>query len=376
MGIPSGRGGALALCLAACSSGTAPRYRTAEVVERDLVATIESTGRLRAQGRRDLPAPISGLVTELSVAPGDRVEAGAVLLALSSEEGAQALNQARAEASAAEGRLRRVQVQLAQARRSLDRTQALFEQGQRSAQVLEAVRAEVASAEANTGILTAEREAARAHLEAAQDGSRAALRAPGPGVVLRVDVESGQRVQAGGPPIVVLSADLATLHLAATVSESDVGRVEAGGRVRFEVPAFPEERFLGVVRNVGLLGSEEQGVVAYQVEVEADNPEGRLRPGMSAAVWFEVARADGALVVPEAALRFRPLGVEIEEEARRSEVFVIVEGELRSVPVVGGLSDGAWVAVKGGLKAGDEVVLGVENESASKEGGLSLGGRR
>lgn len=366
----------MALCLAACTSGAPPRYRTAEVVQRDLVATIESTGRLRAQGRRDLTAPISGLVTERAVAPGARVEAGGLLLKLSSEEGARELARAQAEVAAAEGRLRRVQVQLEQARRTVARTQSLFEKGQRSAQVLEAAQAEVESADASLRVLGAEREAAQARLRAARDGSEAELRAPSSGVVLRVDVEAGQKVRAGGPPLVVMSADLSTLQLAATVSESDVGRVEVGGRVSFEVPAFPEQRFEGVVQSVGLLGSEEQGVVAYEVEVEARNPDGRLRPGMSAAVWFEVARADGALVVPEAALRYRPAGIEAPEAKSRGQVYLLEEGGLQPVAVEGGLSDGAWVAVRGRLQAGDKVVLGVENEAASKEGGLSLGGRK
>jgi len=378
MGFPSRRGGIWALCLAACSSGAAPRYRTAEVRERDLVATIESTGRLRAQGRLDLPAPISGRVVDVAVAPGDSIEAGQTLLRLASEEGARELARADAERAAAMGRVRRAGVQLAQAERSAARVEALFEEGRRSAEVRDAARAERESSRAALGVARAELRAAKARTEAARGNSAAELVAPAGGVVLRVDVEAGQRTRAGGPPLVVTSDGIETLRLAATVGESDVARIRAGGRVRFEVPAFPERRFDGVVRKVGLLGTEQEGVVAYEVDVEARNPNRELRPGMSAAVWFEVARADGALVVPEAALRFRPPSAEAPKGARseRDRVHRLRGAEVESVPIERGLSDGAWVAVQGDLQLGDLLVLGVENEDADGDGGLSLRGQK
>lgn len=374
MGIPSGGGGLMVLCLAACSSAAEPHYRTAEVAQRDLVATIESTGRLRARGRLDLAPPISGRVVEVAAQSGEAVEAGRLLVRIASERGARELARVEAERAAARGRVHRAEAQWSQAQQSAARVERLFAQGQRSAEIREAARAEKAIAEAALEVARAELEAATARLEAAREVSAAALLAPGPGVVLRVEAELGQRVQAGGPSLVVMSAPLATLDLVATVGESDVARIQSGGAVSFEVPAHPERRFSGRVRRVGLLGTEEQGIVVYRVDVEADNAEGLLLPGMSAAVWFEVGRAAGAIVVPEAALRYRPAGEEGDEN--RDQVYRLRNGELQAVPVERGASDGAWVEVQGELQTGERVVLGVENPAVGGEGGLSLGGRQ
>mgnify|MGYP003291765292 CR=1 FL=1 len=76
--------------------------------------------------------------------------------------------------------------------------------------------------------------------------------------------------------------------------------------VEFGVDAYPGEKFTGKVRQVRLQPVVEQNVVSYVTVVDVPNPELKLKPGMTATVTVEIARADDALRVPSSALRFRP----------------------------------------------------------------------
>ena len=96
------------------------------------------------------------------------------------------------------------------------------------------------------------------------------------------------------------------LELQARVDESDVGGVAPGAHVVFTVDAYPRREFTGTVRLVRLQPQTVQNVVTYTTVIDVPNPGGELRPGMTSTVSIELARADAALRVPAAALRFQP----------------------------------------------------------------------
>src|SRR4029079_12470624 len=86
----------------------------------------------------------------------------------------------------------------------------------------------------------------------------------------------------------------------------DIGRISPGQPVTFRVDAYPRQVFTGKVSQVRLAPVASQNVVSYVTIIDVPNPELKLKPGMTANVTVEVARADNVLRVPSAALRFRP----------------------------------------------------------------------
>jgi HlyD family secretion protein len=76
--------------------------------------------------------------------------------------------------------------------------------------------------------------------------------------------------------------------------------------VRFRVDAYPNEVFRGTVRQVRLQPVVSQNVVSYVTIIDVRNEDQKLKPGMTATLTLEVARADNVLRIPNAALRFRP----------------------------------------------------------------------
>ena len=146
--------------------------------------------------------------------------------------------------------------------------------------------------------------------QAKLDLSHTIIDTPIDGVVISRNVDVGQTVAASfqAPVLFVIANDLARMRVNAAVDEADVGRVREGQEVVFHVDAFPEREFKGVVEQVRLNPTTVSNVVSYNTIVAVDNRDLLLRPGMTATVSIVVRKAENALRLPAAALRFRPEG--------------------------------------------------------------------
>ena len=110
------------------------------------------------------------------------------------------------------------------------------------------------------------------------------------------------------PSLFLIAKDLKRMQVWASVNEADIGHIHSGQAVRFTVDAYPNQPFQGVVAadQPRLNASMNQNVVTYTVVVNTDNSQGRLLPYLTADLQFEVARHEKVLLVPNAALRWRP----------------------------------------------------------------------
>ncbi len=131
---------------------------------------------------------------------------------------------------------------------------------------------------------------------------------PTDGTVISRSVDVGQTVAASlsAPTLFVIAKDLREMQVDTSVAEADVGRLSPGMPATFTVDAFPGERFRGKVRQIRNAPQTVQNVVTYDAVIDVDNPDLKLRPGMTANVTFVAAEKDDVLRVPNAAMRFRP----------------------------------------------------------------------
>jgi HlyD family secretion protein len=157
------------------------------------------------------------------------------------------------------------------------------------------------------------------------------------------------------PTLFVIAKDLSEMQVKASIDEADIGRIKAGQAVSFRVDAYPRDVFTGSVSQVRLEPTVAQNVVSYVTIIDVPNKELKLKPGMTANVTVEVARADGVLRVPNAALRFHP--AEQTAERRGPAVWVQSEGQLHPVRVRPGISDGTMTAIVEGELAEDAQVI-------------------
>ncbi|PWC36301.1 efflux RND transporter periplasmic adaptor subunit [Azospirillum sp. TSO35-2] len=347
----------------------APAYRLARVEQGPLVSAITATGTMSALVTVEVSSQLSGQIAELYADFNSRVTSGQILARLNGDQLAARLAQAsadvdsaratlvqqqalrdkagadlasaRANVANADAQILRADLAQRDAERDLRRRRDLRDRGVVAAADLEktetaarsadaqlvAARAQKRQAEAAEASAAASQEVAAAQVEVARaqvaqreaalqlvrvDVNRSVIRSPIDGVVVNRAVSTGQTVAASlsAPTLFTIAQDLRQMEVLANIDEADIGRVREGMPVRFTVNAFPGDSFNGTVAQVRLAPKEDQTVVTYIVVITVENPELRLLPGMTANLRITVDERPAAVKIPNAALRFRPPGVE------------------------------------------------------------------
>lgn len=198
------------------------------------------------------------------------------------------------------------------------------------------------------------------------DLDRTIIRSPIDGVVIARNIDIGQTVAASlqAPELFLIANKLERMQVNAHVAESDVGLIQEGKPATFRVDAYPDRVFDGRISQIRYDATILDGVVTYVTLIEVDNPDLVLRPGMTANVTFEVAKVENVLRIPNAALRFSPLPVDLSASGpgrlgpRTPRVWTLDhKGEPQPVDVRLGLSDGTYTElVEGALKEGDRII--------------------
>jgi HlyD family secretion protein len=291
------------------STAAKPKVTTVEVARGDLVQAISAAGSLEAVTTVNVGTQVSGIVETLSADYNDIVLKGQTLARLDPSLFQTQVEQAEANLVRAEADVDRLRVARDASKLALVRTAKLAEKRLVPDADLESARVELASAEAQVRSSEASVAQAKASLNQARVNlAHTIITSPIDGIVIARAVDTGQTVAASmqTPTLFVLAADLTKMHLNASIDESDVGVIEPGQAVTFRVDAYPDEAFAGRVAQVRLQAVVSQNVVTYAAVIDVENPALKLKPGMTATVTIEVARRVNALIVPAAALRFKP----------------------------------------------------------------------
>jgi HlyD family secretion protein len=191
------------------------------------------------------------------------------------------------------------------------------------------------------------------------------IRAPIDGIIVARNVDVGQTVAASlqAPTLFLIANDLTRMQVLADIDEADVGQLDQGTKVTFTVDAYPSDTFSGRVSQVRLSPQTVQNVVTYTAVIDVENPDMKLKPGMTANVTATVAEQKDVLKVPNAALRFRP---------GTRAVYRINGKELEPVQIRTGLTDGVSTqVVSGDLHEGDLIAVASQtnNRQPSRQAG-------
>ena len=377
-----------------------PEYITERVERQALDLTITATGNLRPTNQVEVGSEVSGRIDRILADVNDRVSRGQVIAQINTDVIEDQIAQAAANSNAAKAAVAQAQATLTADTAQLARLQEVYRVSRgkvpsrtelETAQAaVKRGRAAVASAQANVA-------SANAALSSnITNRNRAVIRSPVAGVVLARRVEPGQTVAASfnTPTLFVLAEDLSTMQLRVAIDEADVGQVRQGQDATFLVDAYPGRRFPAKVTRVDLASNttaaatpanagQQSTVVSYEARLEVANPDGLLRPGMTATATVRTGNTGLKLLVPNSALRFNPdaqaegpggsaLNPQIGLEKKKQEATIGVgsrqqvrvlnaDGTLRKIDVVTGESDGRLTAVRStALKPGMKVVTGIK----------------
>ncbi len=273
----------------------APVYQTAQVTRGDLTQVVTASGQLNPVVNVQVGSQISGIIQKLNADFNTIVKSNQVVAQLDPATFQASVHQAEGDLSNAKAVLELAQIN---ARRSAD----LMKNNLIPQSDNEKAIADLHQAEAQVQIKEAALERAKVDL------ARCTIYAPVDGIVISRSVDVGQTVAASmnAPTLFVIANDLTKMQIDSNVSEADVGAVEQGQQVSFVVDAFPNRTFTGKVIQIRNAAITVQNVVTYDTVVEVNNPDLKLKPGMTANISITTGKRTGVLKVPNAALRFKP----------------------------------------------------------------------
>jgi HlyD family secretion protein len=391
--------GALAVYRQRTSKPPEPKYRTESVDKGTVSETVTATGTISAVITVQVGSQVSGIIGKMYVDFNSPVKKGQLLAELDPTPFKLQVQQRQADLEQAEVQMRNAKVQLDRNARLL--VEKLI------------ADADFDTAKANYDSMKAQVDQADSALKQAETNlGYANIYSPIDGVVVARQYDIGQTVAASfqAPTLFTIAEDLTKMQVQADVDQSDISRVSVGQTARFTVDAYPEETFSGKISQIRLNATQNQNVITYPVVIDVANPDGRLKPKMTADVTVEVAKVDDVLRVPNSALRFKPIdsagtadndpaakaalegtaarGAAAAAQAlgggrgarRQQTVYVLGgSGQLAAVDVKTGISDGHFTSITdGNLKPGDKVATGLLTAKVDQQGSMppGMGGPR
>lgn len=290
----------------------APIYITEAATKGNLTLRVTANGTLQPTRLVNIGSELSGTVLRVLVDVNDRVKKGQVLVELDTAKLNDQVVRSRAALAAAQAQLLQTSATVKESKASLARLEevARLSGGKvPSAAELDAARASVERALGAEASARANVESAKAALATDETNlSKAFIRAPIDGMILSRSVDPGNAVAASLQAVTLftIAEDLSKLLLKVNVDEADVGRVQVGQKASFTVSAFANRRFPATITRVSYGSTITDNVVTYVTQMDVNNADLSLRPGMTATSTITAVERQNVLLVPNTALRFAP----------------------------------------------------------------------
>lgn len=381
--------------------------------KRELTETVSASGRIQPQTKVNITSEVTGEIMDLKVKEGDQVRLGQLLIVLDTVTLRTEVDQGKYALTEAEARLEGSKANYDQALEEYQREDKLFAENHSSEKAHSNAKYAYLNAKAAHEAAQAQAKQLEArYAQRLEDFSKAKIVAPMPGIVTYVDCEVGeiapaQTAYTQGKTLMTIS-NLDVFEVEVEVDETEINKLERAQSADIEVDAFPDTVFAGEVVEIGNtavltgMGTQDQST-NFKVKVIFNDPNVRIRPGMSATVDIITDREIDILSVPYSAIVMRALDVDSLERARAAEasgdkasvvsevqaaeeeklkaadsskvtetdsskadvkreelkgVFVIREGKARFVTVETGIADQKNISILTNLNDGDSVITG------------------
>lgn len=382
------------------------------VKERNIVETVDASGKIYPETEVKIKADVSGEIVELPVEEGDSVIKGQLLMKIDPVIYKTEVSQSEAEMDRSQSSVHNAEQMAAQAQAQYDKALSDFNRNQQlykdkviSSSEFEQFKSTYLAAKAGYNAARANVSGSRFGMEGARAGlnqsrenlNRTVIKAPTSGIISQLLVKNGERVvgtqQMDGSQLMTI-ADLGKMEVQVEVSENDIPKVNIGDTTTIRVDAYRGETFTGVVSKIAVSsvalnnaagslaasGSADE-VTNYTVHIlilpasykklkqKLGKGKFLFKPGMSAGVAIQTRKASQALAVPINAVTTRSKADKdsLKQESDtnggmpnvRTIVFVYdkTTGKVQSRAVKTGVQDNEYIQILSGLKKGEKVVV-------------------
>ena len=358
------------------NKGNEAQFRTAKTTGGDIKETVSATGTVNAVTTVLVGTQVSGRIKQIFVDFNSPVKKGQIIAQIDPDLFDAQVAQSKANLLSARANKEKAVAALTDAKRTLNRNSELFSKNLISKSELDT--AETNYETANAQITVAESQIAQsdAALKLAETNlTYTSIISPVDGIIVSRNVDVGQTVAASfqTPTLFTIARDLTKMQIDTNVDEADIGKIKVEQNVEFTVDTYPDTTFRGKVLQVRNAPITVQNVVTYDVVIKVDNPDLKLRPGMTANVAVITAIKKGILKIPNSALRFKPevKMTEVPKE-RGTGVWIIEKGKPKHIRITIGISDGSYTElISGEIKENEELIVESlsKNKQQSTQGG-------
>ena len=343
-------------------SGNEPQFRTDKVVRGDIEMTVTATGTVNPVTTVLVGTQVSGTIKNIYVDFNSPVKKGQLIARIDPALFDAQVNQARANLVSAKANLEKARATSIDAKRTMERNKELLSKNLIAQSDFDTAETNYETAEASVNAAKSQVAQSEAALSSAETNLfYTKIVSPVDGTVISRNVDVGQTVAASfqTPTLFSIAQDLTKMQIDTNVAEADIGNVKVGQDVEFTVDAYSDITFKGRVWQVRNAPITVQNVVTYDVVIQVDNPELKLKPGMTANVSIIVSFKKDVLKIPNAALRFKPSEkTKTAAQQKGAGVWILEQGKLKRIPVSTGISDGSYTElVSGKINEGQEVIV-------------------
>ncbi len=306
-----------------------------------------ATGSVVPRFEVDIKPQVSGIIDELFVEAGDRVEKDQVVARIKIIPDMVNLN-------SAETRVNRAKITFEDAKIDYERQQKLFdkevisyEEFKNAKVSYDSAREELTAAENNLELIK------NGVTKKAETTTNTLVRSTTSGMVLDVPVKLGNSVIQSNTfndgTTIATVADMSDMIFEGKVDETEVGKISAGMPIELEIGAIEKEKFQAVLEYISPKGVEENGAIQFEIKASVKLVDNQfIRAGYSANANIVLDRKDSVLVIPEGLLKF-------ENDSSFVEVQTEMEQQFKKQYVQTGLSDGINIEITTGLNKEDKV---------------------
>ncbi|WP_313599475.1 efflux RND transporter periplasmic adaptor subunit [Epilithonimonas vandammei] len=344
--------------------------QTVKLSKQNVTTSVTATGTVEPVDQVDVGTQVSGIINHIYADYNSPVKKGQLLAELDKTNLQESVNNALAQYNASLNELNYYQ-------QNNNRQNNMYKSGVISKADYEQAAYQVK----NSQETVSQRKTALA--QARTNLSYANIYAPIDGIILSREVEEGQTVAASmtTPTLFTIAKDITKMQVEANVDEADIGGVEVSQRVSFTVDAYPQEEFSGRVRQVRLSATTESNVVTYTVIIDADNPEQKLKPGLTATITIFTQELKDIDTVPASAIAFSPDTETLQKYYQQNQITAKIpeiktgknkekyiwiknnDGSLSQKLITIGINDGINIQVKSGLTGNEQIVTSLEEQT-------------
>ena len=349
-------------------SDKAPQYITQTAERGDIRATVSATGTVNAVTTVLVGTQVSGTIKQLYVDYNSTVKKGQLLAQIDPASFEAQVAQASANLLLARANLEKSRVALHDTLTTFERNKILYGKNFISKSDLDTSETVYLSALAQIKASEAQVEQTRAALNLSQTNLRyTQIVSPVNGTVISRSIDVGQTVAASfqTPTLFTIAQDLTKMQIDASIDEADIGRIKTNQPVTFTVDAYPDQTFKGNVSEIRNAPTTVQNVVTYAVIVKVDNPELKLKPGMTANVSIIIDDKKGILRIPNAALRVKIQDKEITATAPKGTgVWILEDKKPTRVPLTIGISDNRFTEIlSGNISESSKLIVEIKSNN-------------